>query len=76
MSGECDQCGEHALECICNLDGIELTRRAYDKCGEKYSIYEGKNRFYGTPVPEGYEAFYIDNGIYPPSLQLRPKNDL
>jgi len=71
MSGECDKCGEHALECSCSLDGAVLTKRAYEKHGLKYSIYEGNNRFYGTPVPEGYEAVYLDDGFCPPSLQLK-----
>lgn len=69
MNGECDKCEEHVLEC--SLDGPLLTKKAYDKNNIKYSIYEGNNRFYGTTVPEGYEAIYIDDGVCPPSLQLR-----
>ncbi len=54
------------------LNAAEL-KRAYEKHEIKYSIYEGNNQYYGTPVPEGYEAVYIDDGIFPSSLQLKKK---
>ena len=37
MSGECDKCGEHALECNCPT---EITREDLDKCFEKLMIQE------------------------------------
>lgn len=54
------------------MDEIDLTRKSYDLHGIKYSIYQGNNRFYGTPVPEGYEAIYIEDpkDLIPASLQL------
>ncbi len=55
------------------LNAATLTKRTYEKNEIKYSIYEGNDQFYGTPVPEGYEAVYIDDGIFPSSLQLKKK---
>lgn len=73
MSGECDKCDEHCLECICNLDHISLITKSYEKHDIKYSLYEENNRFYGTPIPDGYEAIYIDDEFCPPSLQIKRK---
>lgn len=50
---------------------IELMKKSYDLHKVEYSIYEGNNRFYGTPVPKGYKAVLIDDGFYPVSLQLQ-----
>jgi hypothetical protein len=53
------------------IDEVDLTRKTYDLQGVKYSTYEGNNRFYGTPIPEGYEAIYQEDPIFPPSLILK-----
>jgi len=52
-------------------------KEVYDLHGVDYTIYEGNNRFNGTPVPKGYEAVYIprDEWGIPDSLQLQRKTD-
>ncbi len=52
-------------------------KEAYDTHGVPYTLYEGNNRFKGTPVPDGYEATYIprDDWGIPDSLQLKRKTD-
>jgi len=54
-----------------NLDENTLTRQAYELHNVKYSIYQIQNEFYGTPIPEGYEAIYINDGITFSSLKLK-----
>ena len=49
----------------------EFTKRLYDLHEIKYTLYEGNDRFFGTPIPEGYQAIYNDeNDLIPPSLIL------
>lgn len=50
---------------------IDLMRKSYDLHGVKYSIYQGDNRFNGTPVPEGYFAIYQEDYPFPASLVLK-----
>lgn len=52
------------------LDHKKLILEAYTKHNVKFHLYEGDNRFHGTPIPEGYEAIYINDGFFPDSLQL------
>lgn len=51
---------------------IELTKKSYDLHGVNYSIYQDDNKFKGTPVPESYEAIYLEDleDLIPASLQL------
>ena len=51
-----------------------LTRITFDVHKIPYTLYKSNNKFDGTPIPEGYEPIYIDDGIFPPSLRLR-KNE-
>lgn len=52
-------------------DPSQITKEAYDKHEIKYSVYQGLNRFQGTPIPNGYEAEYIPyDGMIPDSLRL------
>ena len=54
----------------------EYLKKNYDDHNMKYSIYTGNNRFYGTPIPEGYEAEYIEpHSICPDGLVLKRKTD-
>lgn len=48
MSGECERCGEHALECKCIGGGVEFNNEYRGKCeiceeylGESIAIYAG-----------------------------------
>ncbi len=50
---------------------IELMKKSYDLHKVEYSIYEGSDRFYGTPIPKGYKAVLINDGFCPVSLQLQ-----
>lgn len=52
------------------MEDRELTRLVYEKHGVEYTEYKGLNRFYGTPVPKGYKAIYVNDGVIPDSLQL------
>jgi hypothetical protein len=49
----------------------DLIKLAYDAHKISYTIYRSNNKFDGTPIPEGYKAVYIDDGIVPPSLLLK-----
>lgn len=53
----------------------ELMKMSYNKHQLKYKIYEGLNRFHGTPIPEGYEAHYVNDGVTPGSLMLKKIGD-
>lgn len=66
----------HSIDCEATAN-MEKMKKTYDLHGVKYCIYEGDNRFKGTPVPEGYEAVYIprDEWGVPDSLQLQRKTD-
>lgn len=52
-------------------------KEAYDLHEVPYTLYEGNDRFKGTPVPDGYEAIYIPRGEWgtPDSLQLKRKTN-
>ena len=66
------------MSCILHPeDSTDFARmkQYYDTHEVPYTIYEGNDRFKGTPVPDGYEAIYIprDDWGIPDSLQLKRK---
>lgn len=46
MSSECDKCGEHCLECKCNVTSIARIEKLENEVNELYKIIERlQNRF-------------------------------
>lgn len=50
MSGECDRCSKHALECGCKLGSVEINNEYRGKCdiceqylGDSIAIYAGNS---------------------------------
>lgn len=42
MSGDCDRCGEHALECRCRVDDLEALRLRITHLEERIDDLDGE----------------------------------
>lgn len=57
MSGECDKCGEHALECKCELNSWKLARAKEINNNKFYQIL----KFIFHPCFVALASFYVFN---------------
>lgn len=70
MSGECDTCGEHALDCQCNIraptNSQECKLEGWKGQMKTYATPEWMNKLLGREIPpQAWKGFMVNTPLGP-----------